>query len=107
MLVGMNTVLALQNGFSVYSGPASNGKHWLFDTASGRHFKINEVASFALTRIDGKKTVSDIVAMAQAEFDVSGDRLESDLLEFFQKCVSLGALVEADPIRSDGTQDSV
>ena len=45
-------------------------------------FNLNETGAAVWERIDGRKSIKDIVDEIQAEYDVEGKRLERDVISF-------------------------
>ena len=48
-------------------------------------YTLNSTGSFIWERIDGKRTVQDIVEELENEFDVDGKQALDDVLSFFQE----------------------
>ena len=48
-------------------------------------YTLNSTGSFIWERIDGKRTVKDIVEELENEFDVDGKQALDDVLSFFQE----------------------
>lgn len=88
MLVKLTSVLTLIESAALYGGAETNGKYWLFDTMSGRHFRLNRLGYFALSLIDGRRSVDDIIGVCIEKFDINHDAASKDLVEFFQECAA-------------------
>jgi coenzyme PQQ biosynthesis protein PqqD len=57
---------------------------------------LNPVGTSVWDLIDGARTVADIVAAIQAEYDVSAAQAEQDVAQFLNTLVEAGALTLAD-----------
>ena len=54
---------------------------------------LNETAVHVWMLLDGTHSLADVVEIIAFEFDVPTVQIESDILELFQKLVSMGALI--------------
>ena len=57
-------------------------------------FNLNETGAAIWESIDGKKSLKDIVAEIQAEYDAEGQQLESDVMTFLNEMMD-ARLIEA------------
>ena len=102
MLVKPQDIMSLEEGAALYGGEELSGKYWLFDTVSGRHFRLNEVGYYALSLLDGKRTVAGILDLCFSKYDVSRDALEKDILGFLEHCLEKGVLTNKQEAESTG-----
>lgn len=91
MLVESQNVLKMRDGLALYGGDA-DGKYWLFDTVSGRHFRLNHVGFKTLSLVDGVRSVEQIEKESAAHYEVETNVVSSDIIEFLTGCVEKGLL---------------
>ena len=60
-------------------------------------YVLNETGPAVWRRIDGNRSMSEIVAELSAEFDVARDQLERDLESLFDDLLEIRAIEEARP----------
>jgi len=48
-------------------------------------FNLNETAAAIWDKVDGKRSIKDIVAEIQAEYDVESDQLERDVISLLNE----------------------
>lgn len=58
----------------------------------GKIYLLNEVGGRIWELLDGQRLVRDIRDIISAEFEVSLQEAEGDVVEFFQKLLAIGAL---------------
>lgn len=96
MLVTLASVLRLADDCALYGGNAFGGKSWLFDTRSGRHFKLNDIGYAALDLCDGKRTVGALVDACLGQLEVDRETLSQDIVAFLQQCADADVVRAAD-----------
>jgi hypothetical protein len=74
-----------------------SGEHILVPLASrgaeiDSIFNLNQTGTFIWEKIDGHRTVADIVALITADFQVSSDRASADCGEFFAQLLEVRAI---------------
>ena len=57
-------------------------------------YTLNETAARAWALLDGQRTLAEIQAIIVAEFAVSEDQAQQDLIEFIQELQSISAIVK-------------
>jgi hypothetical protein len=60
-------------------------------------FNLNRVAAFVWERLDGKRTVADLVAVVVERFDVDRERAQADTLELLETLQEIRAIVPGSP----------
>ena len=105
MLVKPPDIMSLEEGTALYGGEELSGKYWIFDTVSGRHFRLNEVAYYALSLLDGRRTVEEILDVCFAKYAVSRESVEKDVLGFFEDCLEKGVLTSKHTSESAANDD--
>jgi hypothetical protein len=55
-------------------------------------YTLTEVAAFIWAKIDGRRKLIDIKTMIMAEYDVSSDNAEKDLLELIGQLEQIGSV---------------
>ena len=58
-------------------------------------FALNETAAFAWEKLDGVRTLGEILTLIIAEYEVGQEEAQDDLLELVAQLIEAGALVEA------------
>ena len=58
-------------------------------------FALNETAAFAWGKLDGVRTLGEILTLIIAEYEVGQEEAQDDLLELVAQLIEAGALVEA------------
>ncbi len=69
---------------------------------SGNYFGLNEVASFIWNEMDRPRTLAELCAAVQGEFDVDAARSEADALAFITGMIADGPAEVVPPTASDG-----
>jgi len=60
---------------------------------AGRLLSLNEVGAFIWERIDGEKSLDEILAEMQREYEVEEDTARSDLRELIESLEKMGAII--------------
>jgi len=55
-------------------------------------YSLNETACFIWQKLDGKKTIAEIVRVLESEYEIVKSSLESDIKEFIERLKEIGAL---------------
>jgi hypothetical protein len=56
-------------------------------------FTLNETGAFIWEQIDGRREVSEIIALVAGEFDVSHERAAGDVSDYFTKLSEWKAII--------------
>lgn len=94
MLVTSKSVLRLRDGLALYGGDSTGNKYWLFDTVTGRHFRINQVGYTALSLLDGIRSVNQVIKECADLYKIDVDAVSSDINEFLSGCLQTDLLRE-------------
>lgn len=105
MLVELGDIIGLEQGAALYGGEELSGKYWIFDTVSGRHFRLNEIGYFALSLLDAERTVEEILVKCFSKYAVSKGDLERDVLSFLEDCLEKGILARKKSAEDIGIGD--
>jgi len=74
----------------------ADGEVLMMHLESGNYYGLNEVASFIWNQLGEPRTIAEVCAAIQAEFEVDEDRCQADTLAFIQAMLTDGlAQVEA------------
>jgi hypothetical protein len=68
----------------------ADGEVLMMHIESGNYFGLNEVASFIWNQLQQPKTIAELCAAIQAEFDVDESRCAADTLAFLQGMIDDG-----------------
>jgi transcription initiation factor TFIIIB Brf1 subunit/transcription initiation factor TFIIB len=68
------------------------GETLIFVPKKGNFYRLNEVGTRIWQLIDGKRTIKEIIKRVYKEFDVSKERVESNIIEFIDKIKKKGLL---------------
>jgi hypothetical protein len=63
------------------AGEELPGDHLVVDLESGRYFSLGEVGGFVWSRLDGSRTLEQIVSEVVECFEVGAERARKDLLD--------------------------
>ena len=80
----------------------ADGEVLMMHVESGNYFGLNEVASFIWNQLDTPRTIAELCAATQAEFEVDEARCAADALAFLQGLIDDG-LVQVVPSAGETT----
>ncbi len=72
------------------------GEAVVLDLATGTYFGLNDVGTRIWQLMDQQKTLVEVAAVLEHEFDAPVDRLEADLRAFVDRLVAKGLLRPAE-----------
>ncbi|MEI7706080.1 MAG: PqqD family protein [Deltaproteobacteria bacterium] len=75
----------------------ADGEVLMMNVEAGQYYGLNEVASFIWTQLDRPRTIGDLCASIQEEFDVDRDRCVADALRFVAIMVQDGLAETVEP----------
>ena len=55
-------------------------------------YTLNEVGAYIWDKIDGQRTVAELLALTVEEFEVSEEEAQKDLTEFIEQLDAIGAI---------------
>ncbi|MDT8440770.1 MAG: PqqD family peptide modification chaperone [Desulfuromonadales bacterium] len=95
-------VIALQSRIAINPGLVlrieADDYALLFDPDSGRVQILNETAVDIWQRLDGCKTLAEVLAELRHGYDASDADIEAQLLELMQTLFALGAIEVREPV---------
>ncbi len=62
----------------------------LLDVQSGMYFEANDVARRVFELCDGSRTVSEVAAVVQQEYDAPAEMIEADVLDIVNELAAAG-----------------
>lgn len=71
----------------------ADGEVLMMDVESGNYFGLNAVASFVWHQLEAPRTVADVCAVIQSEFEVDEEQCMTDLLAHLQAMIADGLVV--------------
>jgi coenzyme PQQ synthesis protein D (PqqD) len=69
-----------------------DGEAVVLDLATGTYFGLNDIGTRIWQLVAQQKTLIEVVAVLEHEFDAPVDRLEADLRDFVDRLVAKGLL---------------
>ncbi|MCC7278936.1 MAG: PqqD family protein [Chromatiaceae bacterium] len=74
----------------------ADGEVLMMHIESGNYFGLNEVASFIWNQLDEPRSIAELCAAIQTEFEVDETRCQADAMDFLQGMIDdgLAQLVE-------------
>jgi len=91
-----NAVFSLSSEYLLYRGKDGESDFFIFNIADGKVFKLNASSYAMIETFDGKRRLSEVVAVLQKRFDISPDQLSSDLFSLLRVWVDKKILFEKD-----------
>ncbi len=75
-----------------------DGEAVLLDAASGRYYGLNDVATRIWSLVVEPRTVAEVVAAIQREYDAPADRLARDVVWFVDDLVARQLVLVVSPV---------
>lgn len=85
-------IVIFSEGYVLYGGMANESNYFVFDTSSGRIFKLNRVSYLMLSTLDGNRTLIEALDCVISLFDYDAKEVETDFVNLITSLLDKGII---------------
>ena len=85
-------VVSFSEGYVLYGGMENESNYFVFNTSSGKIFKLNRVSFLMLSSLDANKTLAESLDHVTKLFDCERSEVESDFTNLISSLLNKGIL---------------